>query len=280
VSFFKKLKSTLCDLVGNNKVANIGDITLEELLIKADFGCALASKIAKDVGREGNMALELRNRLSEIIVPLIREISIDSSKTPYVIVLSGVNGSGKTTTVAKLAFFLKRQGYSVGVAACDTFRAAAVEQLSDWAMRIECDIFKSETSRDPASVAFDAVRTSKRDVLIIDTAGRLHNNPDLMSELKKLYRVIAKLDATAPHMNLLIIDATTGQNAVVQVKEFGKIHPLSGIIVSKVDGCSKGGAIVSVINELQIPIFGVGAGENVSDFESFSVDKFLKDLME
>jgi fused signal recognition particle receptor len=266
--------------MGRDGVARVGDCDLEDILIEADFGCALASKIAKEVRGADNIIPALKAKLERILLPLFKEIEVDSSKAPYVMVLSGVNGSGKTTTVAKLAFLLKNRGFSVGVVACDTFRAAATEQLSEWASRIGCDIFTAGDRQDPASVAFDAMRSSKCDVLIIDTAGRLHNNADLMNELAKIHRVVAKLDPTAPHMNILVIDATTGQNVIEQIKEFSKVHQISGLIISKMDGSAKGGAIVNVANEFQIPILGVGTGESEDRLEPFSVDKFLRGLVE
>ncbi|MDR1332828.1 MAG: signal recognition particle-docking protein FtsY [Holosporales bacterium] len=280
MSFFKKLKSAISGFVSRDKTVHVGDRDLEDLLIEADFGYTLSSKIASEIGRSDDVITALKEKLESILAPLMKELEVDSSKKPYVIVLSGVNGSGKTTTVAKLAFALKARGYSVSIAACDTFRAAAVDQLSVWATKVGCEIFKAETPKDPASVAFDALRSIKSDVLIIDTAGRLHNNPDLMNELAKLYRVIAKFDAAAPHMNLLVLDATTGQNVIEQVKEFGRIHPISGVIISKIDGGAKGGAIVRVASEFNIPVLGVGTGEHEGDFEAFSVDKFLLDLVE
>ncbi|MDR2458746.1 MAG: signal recognition particle-docking protein FtsY [Holosporales bacterium] len=280
MSFFKKLKSVIYGIIGHDRAAQIGSCDLEDVLIEADFGCALASKIAKEVRGEDDIVPALKAKLEEILLPLVKEIEVDPSKAPYVIVLSGVNGSGKTTTVAKLAFLLKSRGFSVGVVACDTFRAAATEQLSEWASRLGCKIFMGRDRQDPASVAFDAMSSSKCDVLIIDTAGRLHNNADLMNELAKLHRVVAKLDPAAPHMNILILDATTGQNVIEQIKEFSKVRQVSGLIISKMDGSAKGGAIVNVANEFQIPILGVGTGESADKFEPFSVDKFLRGLVE
>jgi fused signal recognition particle receptor len=280
MSFFSKLKSAISRIVKTDGPAAINDVELEDILIEADFGVRLSSEIAQYLKHKKDIILELRTKLEEILVPLVVDFSVDVSKRPYVVVLAGVNGSGKTTTVAKLAYLLKeRGGLSVDIAACDTFRAAATEQLSLWAERLNCRIFKSDTPKDPASVAFEALRESKSDVLIVDTAGRLHNNANLMNELAKVYRTIGKVSGSAPHMNVLIIDATTGQNSLEQVREFRKIYPISGLILTKVDGGAKGGTIVSIAEEFKIPILGVGTGEAASDFRSFSIDKFLEGLI-
>ncbi|MDR3224632.1 MAG: signal recognition particle-docking protein FtsY [Holosporales bacterium] len=282
MSFFKKLKSTISGVfsTGTKGSVRIGDTDLEDVLIGADFGVDLASKIARELRAEKDVVGALRMKLESILQPIIKDMEIDRSKKPFVIVLAGVNGSGKTTTVAKLACFFKAEGLSVDIAACDTFRAAATEQLSAWAIKLDCRIFKSETPKDPASVAFDALQSTKSDVLLIDTAGRLQNNTNLMSELAKIYRTIGKIDKSAPHMNILIIDATTGQNSIEQIKEFSKVHPISGIIISKMDGGSKGGVITRVAGEFELPILGIGTGENEHNFEKFSIEKFLKDLVE
>ena len=277
MSFFKKLKSVFSKLT-NIENSNCDD--LEDTLIEADFGVELSTKIVKEIKKQNDLAASLKNKLESILTPLISDFKIDTSKKPFVIILEGVNGSGKTTTVAKLAFLLQNKGLSVDIAACDTFRVAATEQLSSWASKLGCNIFKSDTPKDPASVAFESLSNTQSDVLIIDTAGRLHNNTNLMNELSKIHRVVKKIDETAPHATILILDATTGQNLIDQVKEFQKVQPISGIIINKMDGGAKGGAIVRIADEFKLPIVGVGIGESEKDFESFSVDKFLKDLVE
>ncbi|MBQ7524733.1 MAG: signal recognition particle-docking protein FtsY [Alphaproteobacteria bacterium] len=280
MSFFKKLKSVFSRLTGS--ASKIDEFELEDTLIEADFGVELAAKLTKELKRADDLSAALKVKLEEIMLPLIGEVQIDKEKKPFVIVLEGVNGSGKTTTIAKLAHMFQRQELTVDIAACDTFRAAAADQLSEWANRLGCRIFKADTPRDPASVAFEALsgaKTAQSDVLLVDTAGRLHNNTNLMTELAKLHRVLKKLDETAPHLTALVLDATTGQNLVEQVREFGKVHPLSGIIITKLDGHAKGGAIVRIADEFKLPILGVGKGERETDFEKFSIDKFLKDLM-
>ena len=275
MSFFKKLKSAFSNLKGSKD-----NFELEDTLLEADFGVDLSEKISKEIGRETDIAKALRSKIESILKPLIMELKIDSSKKPFVIILEGVNGSGKTTTVAKLAYHFKQHGFSVDIAACDTFRVAATDQLSVWAEKLRCNIFKSDKPKDPASVAFEALNNSQSDVLIVDTAGRLQNNVNLMNELSKIHRVLKKIDETAPHVTILVLDATTGQNLMDQVKEFQKIQPISGIIINKLDGNAKGGALVRVSNEFKLPIFGVGLGESERDFEPFSIDKFLRDLVE
>ena len=279
MSFFAKLKSIFKNLTSSKT-----NEELEEILIEADFGVKLATEIAKEVGTKGDITEALKNKIDTIISPLICDIKVNYDKHPFVIVLEGVNGSGKTTTVAKLAYHFQQMGLSVDIVACDTFRVAATEQLAVWAEKLNCRIFcgnsNSEKPREPASLAYEALSNSKSEVLIIDTAGRLQNNRNLMNELAKIHRVLKKIDASAPHETILVLDATTGQNMVEQVKEFQKIHPITGLILNKLDGNAKGGALVHVANEFGLPIYGVGIGETEKDFEAFSVEKFLKDLME
>lgn len=277
-SFFKKLKNAISKITTSESSDQNNDFELEDVLIEADFGVALASKLAKDLRKEKELIPALKQKIESILNPLIKDFEVDTSKKPYVMTLCGVNGCGKTTTVAKIAKKMLNKNLTVDIAACDTFRVAATEQLSSWAARLDCKIFKSDSPRDPASVAFEAVESSKSDVLIIDTAGRLQNNTNLMNELSKIYRVIKKLDESAPHLNILIIDATTGQNAIEQVREFGKFHKIDGIIISKMDGNSKGGTIVRISEEFKIPIIGIGCGESEDDLKNFSIEEFLKDL--
>ena len=279
MSFFKKLKSIFANFTSNKS-----NEELEEILIEADFGIKLAGEIAKEVGVKGNINEALKTKIEAILSPLISNIEINKDKHPFVIVLEGVNGSGKTTTVAKLAYYFMRRGFSVDMVACDTFRAAATEQLEVWAKKLGCKLYKeiksNEKPREPASLAYEALSNSESDILIIDTAGRLHNNANLMNELAKIHRVLKKIDETSPHETVLILDATTGQNMIEQVREFQKVHPITGVIMNKLDGNAKGGALVRVASEFRLPIYGVGVGESEKDFEAFSVDRFLKDLVE
>ena len=279
MSFFGKLKS-----IFKNFAFAKNNEKLEEILIEADFGVKLATALAKEIGSKGDITEALKNKIDTIISPLIAEINVNSDKHPFVIVLEGVNGSGKTTTVAKLAYHFRQMGLSVDIVACDTFRVAATDQLAVWANKLNCRIFCGNTNpekpREPASLAYEALSNSKSDILLIDTAGRLQNNTNLMNELAKIHRVLAKIDDSAPHETILVLDATTGQNMMEQVNEFQKIHPITGLILNKLDGNAKGGALVRVVNEFKLPIYGVGIGETEKDFEAFSVEKFLKDLME
>ena len=279
MSFFAKLKSIFKSFASSKT-----NEELEEILIEADFGVKLATELAKEVGSNGSITEALKDKIDTIISPLVSDIKISSDKHPFVIVLEGVNGSGKTTTIAKLAYHFQQVGLSVDIVACDTFRVAATEQLAVWAEKLNCRIFCGNTSpekpREPASLAYEALSNSESDVLLIDTAGRLQNNTNLMNELAKIHRVLKKIDDSAPHETILVLDATTGQNMLEQVKEFQKIHPITGLILNKLDGNAKGGAMVRVVNEFKLPIYGVGLGETEKDFEAFSVEKFLKDLME
>ncbi len=277
MSFFKKLKNAIKGI--SSKSAS-QERELEEILIEADFGVELATKIAKELRTSDDLSRDLELKIEGILNPLVTDFEIDRSlQKPYVILMMGVNGSGKTTTIAKLAKLLQSQGLSVDIAACDTFRAAATEQLTIWAERLNCKIFKSDVPRDPASVAFEAAQNSTSDALIVDTAGRLHNNANLMNELLKIQNVLKKLNESAPHQTIITIDATIGQNSSTQVREFNKVCPISGLIITKMDGGSKGGTIVKIAEEFKIPILGVGIGESADDFKKFSVKEFLKDLM-
>jgi fused signal recognition particle receptor len=201
---------------------------------------------------------------------------------PKVILVVGVNGTGKTTSTAKLACLLKRKGHSVLLAAADTFRAAAIEQLEVWASRIGCEIVKGPYNADPAGVCHDAYRAAvarQTDFLICDTAGRLHNKFNLMQELTKVRRAIGKTDPTAPHETLLVVDATTGGNALVQAREFKEATGLTGVIVTKLDGSGKGGCIVAIQNELGIPTRFTGTGERLEDMEFFEARRFVEQML-
>lgn len=276
MSFFKKLKEAISNIVSGKKLREIDN--LSDLLIEADFGVSLSESLANKLKKSKNIEESLKEEISNILSPLINDIVIDRCYRPFVITLCGVNGCGKTTTVAKLINKFNNEGLSVDVAACDTFRAAADDQLEVWVDRLGSKLYKG-TNKDPASVAYNAITTTDSDVLLVDTAGRLPTNTNLMNELSKIYRVLNKVNNKAPHMNILVLDATTGQNAINQVQEFNKVKQINGIILAKVDGGAKGGTIVNIANTLRIPILGVGKGENKEDLEMFSVDKFLKDLL-
>lgn len=260
---------------------------LEESLIRSDLGVPMSMRILKELqGREENLTAETVVKVAreEILKVLPRDNLMlrPFASKPKVILIVGVNGTGKTTSTAKLAYFLKQKGHSVLLAAADTFRAAAIEQLGVWAERIGCDIVQGQYNGDPAAVCHDAYQAAdKRNIefLICDTAGRLHTKQNLMGELNKIKRSLQKLDPTAPHESLLVVDATTGGNALAQTREFHQAVDLSGLIVTKLDGSGKGGCVVAIQNELGVPTRFVGTGEKLGDLEFFEsrvfVDKML-----
>lgn len=219
----------------------------------------------------------LRLQLQSCAVPLV----IDQSKKPYVILVVGVNGAGKTTTIGKLAYYLQQEGAKVMLAAGDTFRAAAVEQLQTWGLRNNIPVVAQRSGADAASVIYDALSSAQAkgmDVLIADTAGRLHTQTNLMEELKKVKRVIQKMDASAPHEVLLVLDAGTGQNALSQARQFNEAVGVTGLVLTKLDGTAKGGVIFAIANQLAIPIRFIGVGESIEDLQEFKVDQFIEAL--
>jgi fused signal recognition particle receptor len=263
---------------------------IEEALIMADFGPRAAATVVDRLkGKrlpEGSDERTVRESIAAEIVtllaPLVKPLDLDSSKKPMVVLMVGVNGSGKTTTIGKLARQLRDEGKKVMVAACDTFRAAAVEQLRVWCERSDVAFFAKQETTDAASVAFDALTKAKAesyDVLLVDTAGRLHNREELMAELAKISRVMAKVDATAPHATLLVLDATTGQNAVAQVETFKALVNVTGLIVTKLDGSAKGGVLVALAEKFALPIHAIGVGEGIDDLQPFAADVFARGLL-
>ena len=263
--------------------------SLEELLIEADMGVDTAMRVAANIA-EGRMdrrisATELKVALADevarIMAPVARPLPL-YAKRPQVVLVVGVNGSGKTTTIGKLASQFKAAGKSVVIAAGDTFRAAAVEQLQIWGTRAGVPVLTAPEGSDPASLAFDAMTRAQEtgaDLLLIDTAGRLQNRADLMEELAKIVRVIRKKDETAPHNTLLVLDATTGQNAVAQVEIFRKIADVSGLVMTKLDGTAKGGVLVSLADKFGLPIHAIGVGEQIDDLQPFDPEDFARALV-
>ena len=261
--------------------------TLEEALYTADFGVATTEEILVEIKDAYKKDKELRGQqaaaigsavLRRVLAGSERELTPVAS-SPTVIVMIGVNGSGKTTTSAKLAWLLQQDGKSVMLAACDTFRAAAVEQLKAWATRLELPIVASHTGADAAAVAFDAWQAAKArgcDYLIVDTAGRLHTKSHLMEELAKIRRVLAKNDPTAPHHSWLVVDGSLGTNSIEQARVFHKSFGLTGLVVTKLDGTSRGGAIVGIWRELKLPIYFLGLGEQPEDLQPFNVENYAK----
>ncbi|MES2914757.1 MAG: signal recognition particle-docking protein FtsY [Pseudomonadota bacterium] len=263
--------------------------SLEELLIQADMGVDTAVRVTANIaeGRFGRRVStrELRTALAaevtRIMEPVARPMPLYPTK-PQVVLVVGVNGSGKTTTIGKLASQFKAAGKTVVIAAGDTFRAAAVEQLQIWGSRAGVPVLTAPEGSDPASLAFDALtraRADGADLLMIDTAGRLQNRADLMEELAKIVRVIRKVDPTAPHNTLLVLDATTGQNAVTQVDIFRKIADVSGLVMTKLDGTAKGGVLVALADKFGLPIHAIGVGEQIDDLAPFDPEEFARALV-
>lgn len=262
---------------------------LEELLIQGDMGAKTSARIIENFGEKRLnkeiSAEDIKNTLSdtvaEILKPVAMPLSIDRNHKPYVIIVVGVNGNGKTTTIGKLAHNLKAQNYRVMLAAADTFRAAAVEQLAIWAKRNDCEIVTGEPNAEPASVAYKALeeaKARKTDVLLIDSAGRLHNKANLMAELQKIIKVIKKLDASAPHSVIQVLDATTGQNAINQVEAFSQMVNVTGLVVTKLDGTAKGGIVVALADKFKLPVHAVGVGEGIEDLQPFDATEFARNM--
>ena len=261
---------------------------LEEILITCDIGVSTSQKICENlrikVKEKGiTEPSEIKNEMKEIIIEMLGEDKpLDLSSKPSVIVVIGVNGAGKTTTIGKLSAQLKASGKKVIVAAADTFRAAAIDQLEVWSKRADVDIVKHQEGSDPAAVVFDAIEATKArnvDLLICDTAGRLHNKKNLMNELEKINRIIDRELDGYKKETLLVLDATTGQNAVIQAKQFMEVCPIDGIILTKLDGTAKGGVVISIKQSLNIPVRYIGVGEGVDDLQKFDAESFAEALI-
>jgi fused signal recognition particle receptor len=262
--------------------------TLEEALYTADFGVETTREILEEIKAAYKKDKDLRGQaaaaigasvLQRVLAGAEGRLPATEPAHPVVIAMIGVNGSGKTTTSAKLAWRLKQEGKGVTLAACDTFRAAAVEQLKVWGQRLDLEIVASHTGADSAAVAFDAWQAAKargREYLIVDTAGRLHTKSNLMEELAKIRRVLQKHDATAPQHRWLVVDGSLGSNSIEQAKVFHQSFGLTGLVVTKLDGTSRGGAIVGIYRQLKLPIYFIGLGEKAEDLQPFSVDDYAK----
>ena len=262
---------------------------LEEALIRADLGAGLAGRIAAAVAKgrydreisEAELRRVLADEITKVLAPVEKSLRVDAERAPFVILVAGVNGTGKTTTIGKLAMRLREEGAEVILAAGDTFRAAAIEQLQIWGERTGAEVVKRAAGADAAGLAFDAIQRAKQtgaDVVLIDTAGRLQNKAGLMAELEKIVRVIKKLDASAPHAVLLVLDATTGQNALSQVEAFKATVPLTGLIMTKLDGTAKGGILVALADRFAVPVHFIGVGEAAEDLQPFSAKAFAEAL--
>ena len=279
-------------LSGRGKVDEALLEELEGLLLTADVGVSVSERIVGGIrrrtGQDDSNTLEavfssVREDMLEVLNPVAQSLHLPARRQlPFVILVVGVNGTGKTTTIGKLAHWLKRGGHTVMLAAGDTFRAAAIEQLSSWGERNDVPVIRQHTGADSASVIYDALQaaTARRlDVLIADTAGRLHTQTDLMEELKKVRRVINKLDPDAPHEVLLVLDAGTGQNALSQAAQFQQAVGVTGICVTKLDGTAKGGMVLAIADSLGVPIRFVGVGEGIGDFREFDARDFVEALL-
>ena len=300
-SFFKKFKEGFSKTVseiaaktrglfGGRKIDAASLDELEEALYTADFGVETTNEILSEIKRAYGSDKDLQGReAAEIGAAVLQRVLAGSEGkledvrapggNPVVIAMIGVNGSGKTTTSAKLAWDLKQDGKTVTLAACDTFRAAAVEQLKSWAQKLDLEIVSSHTGADAAAVAFDAWQAAKargRDYLIVDTAGRLHTKSNLMEELAKIRRVLQKNDPAAPQHRWLVVDGSLGTNSIEQARVFHQSFGLTGLVVTKLDGTSRGGALVGIYRELKIPIYFLGLGEQAEDLQPFSVENYAK----
>jgi len=260
---------------------------IEEVLIKADLGVAMAARIRAaiargryDRGLDPDAVREVvASEVASALEPVAEDFALTPGAHPHVFLVVGVNGTGKTTTTAKMAHQFKRKGFRVMLAAADTFRAAAIDQLKVWGERVGAEVVAKEVSADPAGVAFEALERARAagvDVLLIDTAGRLQNKSDLMAELAKIVRVLKKLDATAPHGVILVLDATTGQNALAQVEIFKEIAGVSGLVVTKLDGTARGGILVAIAERFKLPINAIGIGEGLDDLKPFDAQDFAR----
>ncbi len=286
----KHILNNLSDTVlGKKEINNELLDDLEEVLISSDIGPETTQRIldaiTKKVSRkELNNPQALKSEIQQEIHRIMSKIypvPLDLNRKPLILLFVGVNGVGKTTSVGKIAAQYRQQGKKVLIGAGDTFRAAAIEQLDEWSKRADCDIFKKSSGVDPSAVIFESVQkgiADDYDVVICDTAGRLHTKKNLMEELKKMVRVIQKLVPDAPHEVFLVLDATTGQNAIFQTREFSQATELTGLIITKLDGTSKGGVVIGIVNEFEIPVRYIGLGEQLEDLRPFNAELFTKSI--
>jgi fused signal recognition particle receptor len=259
----------------------------EDVLIRADLGLPVSARIVEAIGKgrygkeldDSEVKAILASEIEKVLAPVAKPLLIDETQKPFVIVMVGVNGSGKTTTIGKLASKFRAEGKSVLLAAGDTFRAAAIEQLKIWGARTGAQVIARDQGADAAGLAYEALqqaRDNQTDILMIDTAGRLQNRAELMAELEKTIRVIKKLEPSAPHAVLLTLDATVGQNALSQVEIFGKIAGVTGLVMTKLDGTARGGILVALAEKFGLPVHFIGVGESVEDLETFTADEFAR----
>lgn len=281
------LGTAVADLVTKRKLDRAMLEDIEDVLLRADLGTTVAARIAQAVGTgrydKAISADEVKSvvaaEVEKVLAPVAQPLAFDAAHKPFVILVVGVNGSGKTTTIGKLAAKFASEGRQVMLAAGDTFRAAAIEQLKVWGERTKAPVVAGAQGSDAASLAFKAITAAKeqgRDVLLIDTAGRLQNKAELMNELEKVVRVIRKVDATAPHAVLLVLDATVGQNALSQVEAFHRTAGVTGLVMTKLDGTARGGILVALAERFKLPVHFIGVGEGVDDLSPFAAKDFAR----
>jgi fused signal recognition particle receptor len=277
--------AAISDLVSKRKLDAATVEELEELLIRADLGVDTAARVAAAIGQgrydkqvsDAEVKAILSAEVEKVLAPVAKPLAVAAGAKPFVILVVGVNGSGKTTTIGKLAARFRAEGRSVMLAAGDTFRAAAIEQLKIWGSRAGAKVIAREQGADAAGLAFDALtaaRNDAADVLLVDTAGRLQNKSELMAELEKVVRVMKKVDADAPHAVLLVLDATVGQNALSQAAEFTRIAGVTGLVMTKLDGTARGGILVALAAKHKLPVHFIGVGEGVDDLAPFAAKDF------
>jgi fused signal recognition particle receptor len=281
------LGSAVADLVTKRKLDRAMLDDIEDVLLRADLGTAVAARIAAAVGTgrydkavtADDVKSVVATEVQKVLSPVAKPLAIDDAQKPFVILVVGVNGSGKTTTIGKLAAKFGSEGRSVMLAAGDTFRAAAIEQLKIWGERAKSPVIAGAQGSDSASLVFNALsaaKEQKRDVLLVDTAGRLQNKAELMNELEKVVRVLKKIDASAPHAVLLVLDATVGQNALSQVEAFHRTAGVTGLVMTKLDGTARGGILVALAEKFKLPVHFIGVGEGIDDLAPFTARDFAQ----
>ena len=286
-----RLGSGITGIFTKRKLDDAALEELEELLISADLGVATAGKLTAALAKQSfdktvepeEVQSSLAEQIAGLLEPVARPLAPDPGHRPHVVLVVGVNGSGKTTTIGKLAKAYTDAGGSVMLAAGDTFRAAAIEQLQIWGERVGAPVIARDSGADAAGLAFDALKQAqeeKRELLLIDTAGRLHNKEGLMAELQKISRVIKKIDPSAPHEVLLVLDATTGQNAIQQVATFKEMVDVTGLVLTKLDGSARGGVLVALAEKFGLPVYAIGIGEGVEDLRPFDAQDFADSLLD
>jgi len=281
------LGTAVADLVTKRKLDRAMLEEIEDVLVRADLGTEVAARISAAVGvgrydkaiTADDVKTVVAAEVEKVLAPVAKPLVIDNTQKPFVILVVGVNGSGKTTTIGKLAAKFASEGRSVMLAAGDTFRAAAIEQLKVWGERTKSPVIAGSQGSDSASLVFNALseaRDQKRDVLLVDTAGRLQNKAELMNELEKVVRVIKKIDASAPHAVLLVLDATVGQNALSQVEAFHRTAGVTGLVMTKLDGTARGGILVALAEKFKLPVHFIGVGETIDDLAPFTAREFAQ----